>query len=315
MTVLTSSRAGILCLLAGIAIFSVQDVILKLLSGTYPLWQAMLLRSLTALPLHALIVLWIDGRLATITTPGWPLMLARGVLNCLAYTAYYLGLARLPMADTVALYFTAPLFITLAAAFFLRERIAPVTLLALAAGTAGVAMILRPGDEMFEPAAFFPILGAFGYALSMLSARVLGRRESAAAMAFWGNVTFLLLALGLAAVFGSGAQLGLGGESFVFLTRGWQPLTLQDALLFALCGVVAAVGLVLLTTAYRIAPSSIVAPFEYSFIFWAVLWGWAIWGDWPLPLAWAGIGVLVAAGMVVIQSEGGQTPILRRRSS
>lgn len=300
----TSARAGILLLLAGIAVFSIQDVVLKVVSGTYPLWQAMLVRSLTALPLLLLIVRVMDGRLSTITTGGWPLMLARGGLNCLSYTAYYLGLARLPMADTVALFFTAPLFITLTAAILLRERIGPATVLALAAGCAGVMMILRPGSDVFDPAAVLPVLGALGYALSMVSARVLGRRESAAAMAFWGNVTFLIFAVALAALFGSGALEGAGGPAFDFMTRGWQPLTVVDAALFALCGVIAAVGLVTLTAAYRMAPSATVAPFEYSFIFWGVLWGWVFWGDWPVPAAWAGIAFLVAAGLVVIRAEG-----------
>lgn len=298
-----TARTGILFLLAGIAIFSVQDVILKLMSGDYPLWQAMLIRSLTALPLLLLIVLWMDGRLATIASPGWRWMFARGGLMCVAYTAYYLGLARLPMADTVALFFTAPLFITVAAALIFRDRVGPVTWAALAAGAAGVGLILRPGGGLFEVAALLPVLGALGYARSMLTARVLGRRETAAAMAFWGNITFLLFALALAAVFGSGAHADRGGEALAFLTRGWQPLTAGDTALFALCGVIAAVGLVLLTAAYRVAPSATVAPFEYSFILWAVLWGWAFWGDWPVPTAWAGIALLIGAGLVVIRAD------------
>ncbi len=65
------------------------------------------------LPFHIAIVWWFDGRLSTITTPGWWKMLLRGLLNFAAYTAYYLGLATLPMAETVALFFMAPLFITL----------------------------------------------------------------------------------------------------------------------------------------------------------------------------------------------------------
>lgn len=302
----SSTRTGILFLLTGIAIFSVQDVILKLMSDDYPLWQAMILRSVTALPLHLLIVRWLDGRLSTIASRGWPLMLARGFLNCIAYTAYYLGLARLPMPDTVALYFTAPLFIALCAAVFFKERVGPATVMALLAGVAGVVMILRPGAGLFDPAALLPVAGAIGYALQMLSARVLGRHETAAAMAFWGNVMFLAFSLALAAVFGDGRLAGAGGPAFDFLTRGWQPLSLAHAGLFALCGMIAAVGLVLLTAAYRMAPSSTVAPFEYSFMFWAVLWGWTIWGDWPVPLAWVGIAVLVGAGLVVIRAEARQ---------
>ena len=110
MRALSPTTTGILCLISGIAIFSVQDLILKLLSGDYPLHQAMVIRSLTAMPFLLWIVHAFDGSLSTIATRGWWKMLARGLLNFVAYTAYYLGLAALPMAETVALFFTGPLF-------------------------------------------------------------------------------------------------------------------------------------------------------------------------------------------------------------
>jgi drug/metabolite transporter (DMT)-like permease len=297
------ARFGILCLVTGIAVFSVQDVILKLLSGTYPLYQAMIIRSLTAVPLLLLIVLWLDRSLATITTPNWGLMLARGLLGFVAYTAYYLGLAALPMADTVALFFTAPLFITLAAALAFRERIDPVTWLALAVGFGGMLLIFNPTASFFDSAAILPVIGALGYALQQLAARVLGRTETSAAMTFWSNLTFLACGVVLALVFGSGAQEGAGHPSLSFLTRGWQPLPLRDLLLFMACGGIAAVGLLLLTYAYRIAPSSTVAPFEYSFIIWGVLWGWTFWSELPGRTAWFGIALLVAAGLLVVRAE------------
>ena len=149
--------------MSGIAIFSVQDLILKKLSGDYPLHQAMVLRSLTALPFHLLIVWWFDGRLSTIITPGWWKMLLRGLLNFVAYTAYYLGLATLPMAETVALFFMAPLFITLAAFVILREPVALSSGLAVLAGFAGVLMIVQPGSGSFQLAALLPVLGALGW--------------------------------------------------------------------------------------------------------------------------------------------------------
>jgi drug/metabolite transporter (DMT)-like permease len=298
---MTVTKRGILALTLGIAIFSVQDVILKQLSGDYPLHQAMVLRSLTALPFHLAIVWWFDGRLSTITTPGWWRMLARGLLNFTAYTAYYLGLAYVPMADAVALFFTSPLFITLAAVLFMSERVSLPTTLALVAGFAGVLMIVQPGAEGFDLAALLPVVGALGYALSMVIARPLGRTESAAAMAFWGNVCFLLCALALSAIFGTGTFTVTSHPSLAFLTRGWVTPGLTDLMLMAGCGVIAAVGLTLLTYAYRIAPSSTVAPFEYSFMFWGVLWGWLIWGDFPDALGWVGIAVIIGAGLLVIR--------------
>ncbi|MFN3280296.1 MAG: DMT family transporter, partial [Tabrizicola sp.] len=237
------------------------------------------------------------------TTPNWALMLARGVLNFTAYTAYYLGLAAMPMADTVALFFTAPLFITIAAALVFKERIGLLNLIALVAGFIGMVMIFNPSASVFDPAALLPVLGALGYALTQLATRVLGRTETAGAMTFWGNLSFLASALALAAIFGSGAHEGAGHPSLAFLTRGWREMPLGDLLLFMACGVIASIGLSLLTYAYRVAPSSAVAPFEYSFIIWGVLWGWLFWAQLPTALAWAGIALLIVAGLLVIRAE------------
>jgi drug/metabolite transporter (DMT)-like permease len=300
---LSATPRGILALILGIAVFSVQDVILKLLSGTYPLYQAMVIRSLTAVPLLYGIVLWLDGGPGSLVTRNAGLMLARGLLGFVAYTAYYLGLAALPMADTVALFFTAPLFITLVAALVFRERIGALAALALAAGFSGMLLIFNPTASLFDPAALLPVVGALGYALMQLAARALGRTESAAAMTFYSNLTFLACGLALAAVFGTGAPGQASHPSLDFLTRPWQPLPARDLLLLMACGGIAAVGLSLLTYAYRVAPSSTVAPFEYSFIIWGVLWGWLIWAELPGPGAWIGILLLVGAGLLVIRAE------------
>nr|HMS96749.1 DMT family transporter [Tabrizicola sp.] len=89
--------------------------------------------------------------------------------------------------------------------------------------------------------------------------------------------------------------------SLAFLTRGWVVPGLTDLLLMSGCGIIAATGLTALTYAYRVAPAATVAPFEYSFMFWAVLWGWLFWDDFPDNLGWIGIAVIVAAGMLVIR--------------
>ena len=302
-----NSRA-ILCLCAGIAIFSVQDLILKLLSGDYPLYQAMILRSLVALPCMALIARAFDGTWRSLITPNWPALLGRGLLNFLAYTAYYLALAALPMATTVALYFTAPLFITVMSVVMLHERVSARRWCALALGLTGVVIMVRPGGALFDWAALLPIFCGFAYALSMILARTMGQRDSAAAMAFWGNNAFLLVSIALALVFGAGESTDLMHPSLAFLTRGWVTPSLGDATLMGSCGVIAAVGLTLLTQAYRIGQSSLVAPFEFSFAFWGLLWGWLFWRDWPDAQGWLGIGIIAGAGLFVLLQERRRSP-------
>lgn len=293
---------GILFLVAGVAVFSVQDLILKLLSGGYPLHQAMVLRSLTAIP-FLLVLVHLDGGLRSLFTPGTRAMVWRGVVMFLAYTSYYLALAALPMATTVALYFSAPLFITVLSVFFLAERVGPRRWIALLAGFAGVLIMVRPGSDLFDWAALLPVLSGLTYAISMIAARRLGTTESAAALAFWGNAVFLVAALVMSTIFGSGAFEGGSHPSLAFLLRGWVMPDAFDLMLMMACGVIAAAGLTLLTQAYRIGEASVVTPFEYTGLLWSVVYGWVFWRDWPTMPDWAGIAVIVAAGLYILWRE------------
>lgn len=299
---------GILYLVLGIAIFSVQDLILKLISGDYPLHQAMVLRSITAIPCLLLLTLWMDGTLRTLISPTWPAMLWRGLLNFSAYTAYYLALAALPMATTVALYFTAPLIITILSVVWLHEKVRPQAWIAVFAGFVGVVIMVRPGGDLFDWAALLPIFCGAAYGVSMILARTMGVRDTAAAMAFWGNLAFLLAAGVLAAIYGPGGYGETGHPSMMFLMRGWAMPTLWDGFLMCACGVIAAVGIVALTQAYRISQSSVVAPFEFTFAFWGVLWGWVFWGDLPDLWGWVGIVVIILAGVYVLKAEDKPEP-------
>jgi drug/metabolite transporter (DMT)-like permease len=297
------SARGIVCLVGGVALFSIQDLILKQLSGDYPLHQAMVLRCVTAMPLLLALVAF-DGGLRTLRTPGWPMLLARGVIIFVAYSSYYLGLAALPLASAVALFFVAPLFITAMSVVVLGEQVGPRRWLAVLAGFGGVVVMLRPGSAVFDWAALLPVFAGFAYGLSMVHARSIGVRETAAVMAFYGNGVLLLGALALALMFGSGAFAGGGHRSLTFLLRGWVAPSTTDLALLLSCGVVAAAGLTLLTQAYRIAEANVVAPFEYTALVWAVVYGWVFWRDWPDATAWAGIAVIVGAGLYVLYREG-----------
>ena len=293
---------GIAFLVAGIAVFSVQDLILKLISGAYPLHQAMVLRSLTAIP-FLLALVHMNGGLRSLVTPGWPRMLRRGFIMFVAYTSYYLALAALPMATTVALYFAAPLFITILSVALLHEQVGPRRWAAVVAGFVGVIIMVRPGSGLFDWAALLPVLAGLTYGLSMIGARRLGTTETAAALAFWGNIVFLGCALALSALFGTGHFADEGHKSLGFLLRGWHWPTGFDLTLMMACGAIAAAGLTLLTQAYRIAQSNAVAPFEYTAMGWSVLYGWIFWRDWPDTTGWTGIAIIMAAGLYVLYRE------------
>ncbi len=294
---------GILCVVAGVAVFFLQDLVLKFISGGYPLHQAMVLRSLAAIPFMALLV-WRDGGMTTLLTRGWRMMLGRGVVMFLAYTTYYLALAALPLATVVAIYFASPLFITILSVLVLREHVGWHRWAAVVAGFIGVVIMVRPGGALFDWAAVLPVSSALFYAWGMIVTRKHGGAETAAAMAVYGNVVFLALALMLAAVFGSGAFASEEHKSLGFLLRGWVWPAPFDLALMLACGPIAAAGLTLLAQGYRIAAANVVTPFEYTGMIWGVAFGWIIWRDLPDPVGWLGIAIIVGSGLYVLWREG-----------
>ncbi|MFD1808871.1 EamA family transporter [Gemmobacter lanyuensis] len=176
------------------------------------------------------------------------------MVSFVAYTSYYLALVALPLADTIALYFSAPLMIVALSVVMLGERVSLPRWIAVLVGFGGVVIMVRPGSSMFDGAALLAVGSGLAYALSMILARIQGGSRSAAVLAFHGNAVFLIGALLLAAVFGGGQFAGDGHPSLQFMTRAWVMPSPTDALLMASCGVIAALGLTLITQAYRIAP-------------------------------------------------------------
>lgn len=294
------------CLLVGIGIFSLQDLIIKLISGDYPVHQAMTIRSLVAMPLLFALV-WAEGSLRRIASPQAPLLAARGLINLVSYTTYYLGLAALPLATCVTLYFTAPLFIIVLSVLLLREKVGPERWAAVLAGFFGVVVMVRPGGDLFEWAALLPVCAGMTYATAQVLTRRLGQSEGPALMAGYSNVIFLLGATTMAAIFGAGAFADEDHASLAFLLRGWTRPDAIDLLLMMSCGAIAAAALTLLAEAYRSAPANVVAPFEYSAVGWSILYGWMMWGELPDAAGFIGIAIIIGAGLYGLYREAARS--------
>ena len=185
----------------------------------------------------------------------------------------------------------------------LGEKVSARRWIAVLAGLVGVVVMVRPGSNVFDWAALLAVWAGLAYGLSMIGARRLGAQQSAAALAFYGNAVFLACASLMALAFGSGAFADEGHKSLGFLLRGWVAPNGFDLGLMMGCGVIAAAGLTLLTQAYRVAESSVVAPFEYSAMIWGVIYGWIFWQDWPDMTGWIGISIIVASGLYVLYRE------------
>ena len=292
---------GIACLSVSVFAFSVHDVCMKWVSGGYPLSEVLFIRSATAAPLLLMLV-HLEAGLGALATRQLGLVLLRAATLLAGYYVYYMGLSALPLADAVALYSSVPLIIVALSGPFLGEKVGVLRWLAVAVGFAGVIIMLRPGQGVFEPAGLFILGCALLYSFAMIMGRRLGATVPATVMTFFSNGLFLLSAAGIGLVFNALHLRPVGHPSIDFVLREWSWPPRHELLLMISCGATAAIGIAGLTAAYREAEANLVASFEYTALVWAVLWGYLVWHDVPKPTMLAGAALIVGAGLVALSA-------------
>ena len=299
---------AIALILVAVTAISLNDMIIKALSGAYPLHQMIFARSVVAIT-FSLTMLQIEGGWALLRT-GRPVLHAlRGLSIVIANTAFFAALAVLPLAEATTLYFAAPLFITLLAIPILGERVGAARLAAVAAGFLGVIVMQRPwagAEALSAPrlVLLLPVLSGFGYALMQVLTRKLGATMRASAMAVHLQVVFLAVSglMGLVAGDGRFAD-GIDDPSLQFLLRAWAWPEGQDWALFVALGLASGTIGYFLAAAYRGADAATLAPFEYTGLALAVLWGWLVFGTVPGPTTLLGMVLIAGAGLVIILRE------------
>jgi len=293
---------GILILIAGTAIFSVQDVLIRLLSGGYAAHEIVFVRCFFALLLVVPFALFTGGA-ARFKTNRLRLHVTRSFAGFLAYTFYYMAIAAIPLADAVAITFSAPLIVTALSTVFLGESVGKHRWMAVIVGFAGVILMIRPGVGSFDPAALLALVAALCYGAMILMTRRLGGSEHPTSMLIFTTLSFLVFSTVIGLVIGDGAYNNDSHASAAFLLRAWTWPETADLAKMAACGLIFSVGVYCLSTAYSIAPPGTVTPFEYTAIIWAVVWGYAIWDEAPDAMTLAGMAVVVASGLYVVHRE------------
>jgi drug/metabolite transporter (DMT)-like permease len=299
---------GIASLCAGALVFSLQDSVIKSISGDHAVTLAIVIRAIVTFPIIVAMVAMAGG-IRQLDTPLWPMLVLRGAVLLCSYTVYFMAFPALPLAEAIALYFTVPLIVTVLSGPLLGERVSAQAWGAVAVGLLGVAIILRPGMGLFEPAALLSLISAFTYAYAMILARKYGAQAPATVMVFYQNAVYLLGALLIAL----GVKLfGIqppGHPSLDFLVRGWAVPGWRDLLLMAACGVIAAVGSTLLSQAYRSGAANIVTPFEYTGMIWAVVFGYAFFGEVPKLSTIGGMILIAGAGILALRAGVNQQAV------
>ncbi len=306
----TALPIGPLSALIATFFFAINDAAIKFLSGDYALHQIVLIRSLVGLVILLAVIVPFQGGLSALRTKRLGMNMLRGLCVVFANTTFFLGLSVLPLADALAVFFISPLLITLFGALFLGEKIGPRRQAAVGAGMIGVLIMIRPGAADFNIALLLPLISAVAYALLHVLTRKIGTTDSAATMAVFIQIVFILVSATVGLLLGHGAWEHSSGEMLSFLFRAWHWPQAADWPILLLVGCSIAFGGFFISQAYRVSEASLIAPLEYAAMPMGVIFGIVIFGEWPAPTTWLGMLLIIGAGLFVFWREAktGTTP-------
>ena len=291
-------RLGILFICLGMTTITVNDTILKQFSDRYPLHEIVFVRATVAM-LFSLAMLRFEGGLRALRTRRLGAHIARGLCMVVANMAFFGALAAIPLADATALFFVAPLFITLLSIPFLGEKVGLRRFSAVAVGFVGVLVVLRPAGELGHAldrlTMLLPVVAALAYATMQILTRRLRASAPASAMAVYIQGTLIAVSLGFFVVAGDGRYAtGMESKSALFLLRAWIWPTLEHWLWFVLLGGLSAFIAYAVTQAYRLCDAATLAPFEYVALPMAIALGWLVFDH--IPDVWVLLGCALIAG-------------------
>jgi S-adenosylmethionine uptake transporter len=276
---------GIFCYLTGVAFFALNDALGKHLVGDYSVAQLLFVRGIGAVAV--LVPIMLAMRVSFRLSGPWWMHVARILLQTADSYCFYFATWHLPLVDVMTFYMSAPIILTAISGLFLRERVGPYRWSAVIVGFAGVVIALAPGGEVVSSekmlGSMIALIGAFVFAVSLAMTRKLRDTHP-----------FSLVV----------SQFLVGGViGAILCPLGWVTPPATECGLMLILGIVAAGCFLLIARALALAPASLLAPFQYSAIFWAGLFGWIWWHDEPTPRIILGNAILIASGLFVFYRE------------
>lgn len=279
------NRKGILAIVAAMALFAVSDALLKLAMGSVPAGQLLFVRGFVLIAGFG----YVAWRAGVFSVPGALIernSAARGVLEGFGALAFVAALAHVPLALNAAINMATPLMALPIAALVLGERFGWRRVAAILTGFAGVLLILRPSADGVD----------FWLSISFASAVLCAVRD-----VFTRRIPPGIPSAGVTLVTVI-CVCAVGGAATY--AQGWAPMDARAWIAIFASAAISGTGQHLMVLSMRWGEVAVVSPFRYSGIFAATFVGWAVWGDLPDALAWAGIALIVGAGLYALWREG-----------
>lgn len=273
--------------------FSCSDVASKALTLSLAPIQIIWMRYIFFVTLIVPLALYMKGpSVFRATRLNWQVV--RAVATLCSSLFFTTAFQFLPMAETMAMSFVSPIFVTALSIILLGEIVGIRRWLALIVGLAGVLIVIRPGTDAFQAAAIFPLLGAACWAMGMIATRKTSFGDDAwTALTYSAIIGFIIISM-IAPFF-------------------WRSVTPYNMALSSVVGIMSTLAQVVILFAYRLAPASVLAPFSYSQLIWAAIFGFIVFSE--IPDRWTVIGamVIVASGLYIANRERRHAQEIRRK--
>ena len=293
---------GIILILIGMLIFSIQDSIMKYIYNSTSLYEVYIIRTLVSFLIIIIFLKFLKKPIVFKTHYPF-LTFCRIILFFFGFSSFYISLTIMPLAMATALFFVSPFLITIFAKIFLKDQVGPRRWLAVIVGFFGVYIILNPNFDNFNYLNLTPILCAFCYALSMIIIKKTSDKDDVYQQMFQFYIGALIISGIFYLFIGDGQYNTIDNPAAQFIFREWFS-NLEFSLIYMIVlGFTAAAAFLLVFSAYRIASPAVVSPFEYSILIWSSLSGWLFFDEVPGLRTILGMFLIVAGGIYIFIRE------------
>ena len=300
---INSKYLSIIYIILAQIFFTTLDMAVKFVSEDYALHQITLIRAIVSILFTLIILVPLDGGYNYLLSKRLGLHLLRGFGIVVANLCFFTALVTIPLAETTAIFFIAPLLITTLSVFLIGEKVALRSWIAVFVGFLGVVIMFRPDLGFFNAAYLLPLVAALVYSLVQIATRIMGEAEKASTMVFYIQLNHLFFSGLIGLIFGDGNLADKSQPINYYLLRAWKIPNWEDLIIMIGIGLLGGLGAYFISNAYRISKAGIIAPFEYVAIPFAIFWSITIFGDLPDIGSWLGIVLIAGAGLYVVYSE------------
>ena len=293
---------GIFFIMTGMAFFSIQDSLIKYIYEDVALFELYFGRTLIQSIILLSFVL-LTKKTIILKTHYPVLTLVRVVCFFFGFSFFYISLTFMTLAMTSALFFSCPIFMSMFAKFFLKEKIGIRRWSAIFVGFIGVLIVLNPSLEEFNFFKLAPVACALCYATSMTITKYTSSKDSIYTQMTWLYIFAIFASIIIFLVSGDGKFNNFSDSTMQFIFREWFTNPAEAWPYVLVMGIVASISFFCVFSAYSIASPSIVSLFEYSYIVWAMLAGYILFETIPVPRTFIGAAIIIGAGFYIYYRE------------